>query len=84
MPTLLEAMEDSDPGRTRSAIRIAGESQNPGAVPRLAEILIGEDEALREITQVAEATGLPTDDPVRFGASRLMADVRHALEAPSS
>jgi HEAT repeat protein len=48
LPSLLEAMESSEPGRVRSAIRIAGESQNPGAVPRLAEILVGEEAVLRE------------------------------------
>jgi HEAT repeat protein len=48
LPTLLEAMEDCELGRARSAIRIAGESQNPGAVSRLAEILVGENPVLRE------------------------------------
>ncbi len=48
LPTLLEAMEGCEPGRARSAIRIAGESQNPGAVSRLAEILVGENAVLRE------------------------------------
>jgi HEAT repeat protein len=63
LPTLLEAMEDGDPGRARGAIRIAGESQNPGAVPRLAEILMGEDEALREeagkaLVRIGESSAL--------------------------
>jgi HEAT repeat protein len=48
LPTLLEAMKDSEPERAQRAIRIAGESQNPGAVPRLAEILVGERAVLRE------------------------------------
>jgi hypothetical protein len=48
LPALLEAMDGTDRERVRSAIRIAGESQNPGAVPRLAEILVGKDAALRE------------------------------------
>jgi HEAT repeat protein len=48
LPMLLEAMEGCEPGRARSAIRIAGESQIPGAVSRLAEILVGEDAVLRE------------------------------------
>ena len=48
LPALLDAMNGTDRERVRSAIRIAGESQNPGAVPRLAEILVGEDAALRE------------------------------------
>jgi HEAT repeat protein len=48
LPMLLEAMEDCETGRSRSAIRIAGESQIPGAVSRLAEILVSEDAVLRE------------------------------------
>jgi len=48
LPTLLEAMDADEPDRVRSAIRIAGESQNPGAVPRLAEILVCESAVLRE------------------------------------
>jgi HEAT repeat protein len=48
LPALLEAMESDQPDRVRNAIRIVGESQNPGAVERLAEILIGENVALRE------------------------------------
>jgi HEAT repeat protein len=48
LPALLEAMNGTDRERVRSAIRIAGESQNPGAVPRLAEILVSEDAVLRE------------------------------------
>jgi HEAT repeat protein len=48
LPALLEAMEADEPDRVRNAIRIAGESQNPGAVSRLAEILIGQNAMLRE------------------------------------
>jgi HEAT repeat protein len=48
LPALLEAMEGDEPARVRSAIRIAGESQNPGAVPRLAEILMDENAVLRD------------------------------------
>jgi HEAT repeat protein len=48
LPALLGAMEGDEPGRARSAIRIAGESQNPGAVPRLAEILMNENAVLRD------------------------------------
>jgi hypothetical protein len=48
MPALLEAMDGCEPDRVRSAIRIAGESQNPAAVPRLAETLLGENAVLRE------------------------------------
>jgi uncharacterized NAD-dependent epimerase/dehydratase family protein len=31
-----------------------------------------DDDARRAIEEVAEETGLPTDDPVRFGAQRLL------------
>ena len=48
LPTLLDAMDGCEPERVRSAIRIAGESQNPGAVPRLAEILACDSAVLRE------------------------------------
>ncbi len=48
LPALLEAMEADEPDRVRNAIRIAGESQNPGTVSRLAEILIGENATLRD------------------------------------
>jgi len=63
LPTLLEAMEDDEPDRARSAIRIAGESQNPGAVSRLAEILAGQNEVLREeagkaLVRIGDASAL--------------------------
>ncbi len=45
--------------------------------------LLTEDEARVEIAQVAEATGVPTDDPVRFGPDRLMAGLQAALEVPA-
>jgi HEAT repeat protein len=48
LPTLLKAMDADEADRVRSAIRIAGESQNPRAVPRLAQILLGESAVLRE------------------------------------
>ena len=40
-----------------------------------------EDEARRVIEEIAAETGLPTDDPVRFGADRLWAAVREAVDA---
>jgi uncharacterized NAD-dependent epimerase/dehydratase family protein len=40
-----------------------------------------DDEARRVIVEIAEETGLPTDDPVRFGGDRLWADVRKAVDA---
>jgi uncharacterized NAD-dependent epimerase/dehydratase family protein len=40
---------------------------------------LDEDDARAEIARVAEETGLPTDDPVRFGADRLLDDVLRAV-----
>jgi len=40
-----------------------------------------EAEARRWIDQIAVETGLPTDDPVRFGADRLWPAVRDAVDA---
>jgi uncharacterized NAD-dependent epimerase/dehydratase family protein len=37
-------------------------------------------EARRVIAAIAEETGLPTDDPVRFGPTRLWAEARSAVE----
>ncbi len=42
--------------------------------------LLGEEEARVEIERVAAETGLPTDDPYRFGPSRLFAGLRASLE----
>jgi uncharacterized NAD-dependent epimerase/dehydratase family protein len=39
-----------------------------------------EADARRVIAEIAELTGLPTDDPFRFGGERLFAGVRAALE----
>jgi uncharacterized NAD-dependent epimerase/dehydratase family protein len=39
------------------------------------------DEARRVIASIADETGLPADDPVRFGADRLWQAVRDAVEA---
>ena len=39
------------------------------------------DEAHRIIDEIAAETGLPTDDPVRFGADRLWPAVRERVEA---
>ncbi len=38
-------------------------------------------DALRVIAETAELTGLPTDDPYRFGGTRLFAAIRASLEA---
>jgi uncharacterized NAD-dependent epimerase/dehydratase family protein len=51
------------------------------AVALNTSLLPGDDDARREIRRIAEETGLPCDDPVRFGPARLWADVRAALEA---
>ncbi len=40
-----------------------------------------DDEARRLIARIAEETGLPADDPVRFGADRLWPAVRDAVDA---
>jgi uncharacterized NAD-dependent epimerase/dehydratase family protein len=40
-----------------------------------------DDDARRVIAEVADETGLPADDPVRFGAGRLWPAVRVAVEA---
>ena len=40
-----------------------------------------EADARRAIAQVAAETGLPTDDPVRFGAGPLWAAIREAVDA---
>jgi D-glutamate N-acetyltransferase len=40
-----------------------------------------EDEARRVIDAIARETGLPADDPVRFGADRLWPQIRDAVGA---
>jgi len=40
-----------------------------------------EAEARRVVEQIATETGLPTDDPVRFGADRLWGEIHQAVEA---
>ncbi len=42
---------------------------------------LGEDQARRAIEDAAAETGLPADDPVRFGAGPLLEAVRAAFEA---
>jgi len=39
------------------------------------------DDARTEIARVATQTGLPVDDPVRFGAGALWAEIERAVEA---
>ena len=40
-----------------------------------------DDEARRIIEETAEETGLPTDDPFRFGADRLWPAIRERVDA---
>jgi uncharacterized NAD-dependent epimerase/dehydratase family protein len=39
------------------------------------------DEARRTIEAIAAETGLPADDPVRFGGERLWAAIEHGVDA---
>ena len=43
----------------------------------------GDDEARTAITEVEAETGLPADDPVRFGAGRLLDSVLSSPYAPT-
>jgi uncharacterized NAD-dependent epimerase/dehydratase family protein len=43
-------------------------------------LIASEDDARRVIDEIAAETGLPTDDPVRFGADRLWPAVREAVD----
>ena len=63
--------------------RIAG-LVAPSAVVALAlntSLINDDDEARRTIAAIAEETGLPADDPVRFGPDRLWAAVRERVDA---
>jgi uncharacterized NAD-dependent epimerase/dehydratase family protein len=63
--------------------RIAG-TVAPSKVVAVAvntSLLADEAAARRAIADVAAEAGLPTDDPVRFGADRLWAEVRAAVDA---
>lgn len=51
------------------------------AVALNTSLLPGEGEARRAIAATADATGLPTDDPVRFGGERLLDALRSRLES---
>ncbi|HET9853206.1 MAG TPA: DUF1611 domain-containing protein [Candidatus Limnocylindrales bacterium] len=44
-------------------------------------LIASEDEARRVIEAISAETGLPADDPVRFGADRLWPAVREAVDA---
>jgi uncharacterized NAD-dependent epimerase/dehydratase family protein len=43
--------------------------------------IASDDDARAEIRRVAEETGLPTGDPVRFGGASLWADIEQSVEA---
>jgi uncharacterized NAD-dependent epimerase/dehydratase family protein len=43
--------------------------------------IVSDDDARAEIRRVAEETGLPTGDPVRFGGAPLWADIERSVEA---
>ena len=66
-------------------IRLYEHVANAVAPSRVAAValntsLLSEDEARAEIERVAAETGLPTDDPYRFGPERLFAGLRASLE----
>ncbi len=44
-------------------------------------LLRSDDEARQAIAEIGRMTGLPADDPVRFGGARLWADIEPAVEA---
>jgi uncharacterized NAD-dependent epimerase/dehydratase family protein len=54
--------------------RVVGVAVNSSAVE-------SDDDARAEIEQIARETGLPADDPVRFGGERLWARVEAAVES---
>ena len=51
------------------------------AVALNTSLIAGDDEARRVIADTAASTGLPADDPVRFGPGPLWAAIRPAVEA---
>ena len=51
------------------------------AVALNTSLFADEADARRVIAEIAAETGLPTDDPVRFGAERLWASIRAGVEA---
>jgi uncharacterized NAD-dependent epimerase/dehydratase family protein len=51
------------------------------AVALNTSLIADDDEARRTIAAIAAKIGLPSDDPVRFGADRLWAAVRKGVEA---
>jgi uncharacterized NAD-dependent epimerase/dehydratase family protein len=69
----------------RDNIRLYEAVANAVAPARVAAIalntaLLSEEQARHEIAIVADETGLPVDDPYRFGPERLFASLRASLE----
>lgn len=80
VPELMRRLERSDVETVRSAIHLLGMLQHPGAVPRLAEILIGSNPALREEAGRA-LLRIGTDDAVAGLARGLRAPREVAISA---
>jgi uncharacterized NAD-dependent epimerase/dehydratase family protein len=53
----------------------------PVAAVALNTSLLAESQARDEIARVADETGLPVDDPYRFGPTRLFEGLRRSVEA---
>jgi uncharacterized NAD-dependent epimerase/dehydratase family protein len=51
------------------------------AVALNTSLYASDDDARRVIDEIAAETGLPADDPVRFGADRLWPAIRDAVDA---
>jgi hypothetical protein len=71
---ILEALDASDPRLARSAVRLAGELQNPRSVPRLEQLLAQGPAALRP--EVARALA-------RLGAPEAFQALARAVESPT-
>lgn len=58
VPALVAAMQAGPPSRQRTAVRLAGETQNPRLVPNLADVLFGApDDVAREAAQALVRVG---------------------------
>jgi uncharacterized NAD-dependent epimerase/dehydratase family protein len=44
-------------------------------------LIASEEEARAEVARIAAETGLPADDPVRFGGARLWREIQRAVDA---
>jgi HEAT repeat protein len=73
LPELMRALDAEDASELRSAVRLAGESQNPAAVDRLEELLMHPDGPLRQETAKALA---------RIGDARSTEALARALGSP--